>query len=96
MARLLTASQVLAVRERARLDARASLTARLAGLPCWGGLAVEAARYSLPATIDELTAVTLTAVRMAAVALQADPVDVLTAVLVGRAAVEVEPATGGG
>jgi len=90
VARLLVATprQVLATRQRARQDARAALTARLHELPCWGGLAVEACRYSLPAALDELTEVTLTAVRWAALALNASEVDVLAALLTGRAAVE--------
>jgi hypothetical protein len=84
------ARQVVAARERARLDARAALTARQHDLP-WDGLALEAAWCSLPVTLDELTDVTLTAVRLAAAALGCEPADVLGALLTGRAAVEVEP-----
>jgi hypothetical protein len=82
-----TAAQVMADRDQARLDARAALTSRLHGLP-WGPLAIEAARCSVPAALDEWTELTLTAVRLAAVALQADPADMLAALLTGRAAVE--------
>jgi hypothetical protein len=85
---LVTASQVRAAREQARLDARAALTARLAELEECGALLAEACLLSTPATVDELVEMALTAVRMAGVALQADAVDVLAALLVGRAAVE--------
>ncbi len=88
MARLLSASQAVTARQRARLDARAAVTARLAGMPEWDRLAGEAVRASLPATIDELVEVALTTSRMAAAALKADPADVLGACLTGRAAVE--------
>jgi hypothetical protein len=88
-------AQARAAQQRARLDARAALTARLHDL-AWDGLAVEACWCSLPATLDELTSVTLTAVRWAAVALEADPADVLAVLLMTRAAVEVEPTSGDG
>jgi hypothetical protein len=61
-------------------------------MPEWDRLAGEAVRASLPSSFDELISLALTSVRMAAVALEADPVDVLAALLVGRTAVEVEPA----
>lgn len=91
MARFVTAAQALAAQQRARLDARAAVAARLHGMP-WGGLATEACRLSLPATLDEWTELTMTAVQWAAVALEVDPVDVLAALLTGRAAVETAPA----
>jgi hypothetical protein len=56
---------------------------------CPGGpLAIGAARYSVPAALDEWTELALTAVRLAAVALQADLADMLAALLTGRTAVE--------
>ena len=90
MPRLLVTSAPLleAARQQARLDARAAITARMNGL-AWGGLAIEAARYSLPATLDELTSVALTATRWAAAALGADEADVLGALLTGRTAYEL-------
>ncbi len=93
MPRLLvtTPSLLEAARQRARLDARAAITARLADLPCWGGLAVEAARYSLPATLDELTSVALTTTRLAAAALGCEPSALLGALLVDRAAATYQP-----
>jgi len=96
VARLVVASAPLleAARQQARLDARAALTARLADLPCWGGLAAEAARYSLPATLDELTAVALTTTRLAAAALGCEPSALLGALLVDRTAAAYQPAEG--
>jgi len=81
-----------AAQQRARLDARAALTARLDELPCWGSLAVEACWWSLPAALDELTAVTTTAVRVAAAALGCEPATLLGALLVARTAAAYEPA----
>jgi hypothetical protein len=46
----------------------------------------------LPSSVDELISLALTSVRMAAVALEADPVDVLAALLVNRTAAAYEPA----
>lgn len=56
------------------------------------GLLFEACWCGPQAAPDELTAVTLTAVRVAAVALDADPVDVLAVLLVARTAAAYEPA----
>jgi hypothetical protein len=84
------ASQVLAVRERARLDARAALTARMGELPCWGGLATQACRWSAAAAVDEWTDLTLVSVRLAAHALGADPAALLGALLTTRTAAEYE------
>ncbi len=95
MPRLLVTSAPLleAARQQARLDARAAITARMNGL-AWGGLAVEAARYSLPATLDELTAVALTTTRLAAAALGCEPSALLGALLVDRTAAAYQPAEG--
>jgi hypothetical protein len=53
----LTSTRALAARERARLDARAAVTARLNELP-WDGVAMEACWCSLPAALDEWTELT--------------------------------------
>jgi hypothetical protein len=87
---LVTASQVDALQDLARRDSRAALTAKLEGLPQVTGLLTEGCYACLPAVLDELLQVTLTAIRWAALALNASEVDVLAALLTGRAAVEVE------
>ncbi len=96
MPRLVVASAPLleAARQRARLDARAALTARLGELPCWGGFALEACCWSTPATVDELTAVALTTTRLAAAALGCEPSALLGALLVDRTAAAFQPAEG--
>jgi hypothetical protein len=89
-----TSAQVLAARERARLAARALLTAQLNGL-AGPGFVAEACWSSPADAIQELADVTLSAVRWAAIAHEVDPVDVLAALLTGRTAVECEQATEG-
>ncbi len=87
-------AQVAAARQgRARLAVRAALTAKLHGLP-WVGLALEALARSPLAALDELSSLTLTAIRLAAAALGADEGALLGALLVDRTAVEAEQARG--
>jgi hypothetical protein len=85
-----TAARVLEARQRhARLAVRAALTARLHGMAEADTLLTEACWWSTAATVDELLEITATAVRVAAVAIDAEPGEVLSAVLLmPRAAAE--------
>ncbi len=92
---VVTTAQLEALQDRARLDARAGITARLEGLPQWTGLLTEGCYACLPVVLDELTATLLTAVRVAAHVLEVEPATLLAALLVGRTAVEQATGTEG-
>jgi hypothetical protein len=77
---------------RARLATRASPTALVHGLPECADLLAEATDAHTAATLVELGSLTLCAVRLAALALDADPADVLAVLLVERKPTEAEKA----
>ncbi|HEX8859795.1 MAG TPA: hypothetical protein VGC06_12035 [Actinomycetes bacterium] len=82
---------------RARETARALLTTRQHGMDsAWPALLGELRTAERACAEAELVEVALLAVRMTAAALGAAPADVLAALLLTRAAGEVEPTTGSG
>jgi hypothetical protein len=78
---------------QARVAARASVTARLHALhDTCPGLLVEAVRTDPDGCLGELSSLTLTANKVAALALDAAPTDVLAVLVLSRAAATCEPA----